>query len=143
MIYSASFTEILRKVRRTYARKSRPQRIKKTRNWQICAQWSETVHSRPLQEATYASTLKLNRGYSTRGIFLRGVGRYYLPVCLNHLILIGSHKTLILLQILGERGPFCKSTVKVGLKSVLDTKTCSWDMQNQTALSYIKYHPPT
>ena len=46
------------------------------------------------------------------------------------------------MQIMGERGPFRKSTVKAGLKSVLDTKTRNWDMWNQTALAYIKYHPP-
>ena len=46
------------------------------------------------------------------------------------------------MQILGKRGPFRKFAVKVGLKIALDTKTSNWDMWNQTALAYIKYHPP-
>ena len=57
--------------------------------------------------------------------------------------MIGSHKILTLVQILGEKGPFRKSIVKLGLKSVLDTKTRNWDLRNQTSLAYIQYRPPT
>ena len=82
--------------------------------------------------------------YSNRESLFSGVGRYCLPVCLCRcLILIGSHKILTLMQILGKRGPLRKSTVKLGLKSVLDTNTCNWNLRNQTALEHIKQHPPT
>ena len=44
---------------------------------------------------------------------------------------------------LGEIGPFCKSTVKVGLKNVLDTRTHNCDLWNHAALECSKYQPPT
>ena len=66
-----------------------------------------------------------------------------MPVWLcSCLTIIGLQKILTLVQLAGERGPFQKSTVKVGLKSVLDTKTCNWDLCNYTALAYIKHPPP-
>ena len=59
----------------------------------------------------------------TRGSLFSGAGTCCLPVCLcRQLILIVSHKILTLVQILGKRGLFCKSTVKVGLKSIIGTK---------------------